>query len=127
MKSAILVSADPDLFAHLRDALVAQGAETDEPRQHVRLGDANGRSLLAYRHDEEFAWEYRDGPHRLGSGIAIPDMSAMTGVHIECRWEDLLAATVHGLAMQLKHPCWLVDNDGVVWEATAIDPLRLSL
>jgi hypothetical protein len=82
--------------------------------------------LLAYEQPEDLAWEYRRGPHRLGSGSAMPDMSAMAGVQLECRWGDLLAATVHNVAVELTHPCWLVDNDGVVWEATAVDPMRVS-
>ncbi len=60
-------------------------------------------------------------------GVHLPDMLSLTACAIECRWEDLFCAEVKALANALHLPSWVLDGDGVLWPADAVDPARVRL
>ena len=129
MKGAMLVAEDPAVFEDVRRILLAHGADAGAVGVHeyVQVRDDRDRLLMAYSYPPELAADYRDGSFTLGSGPAIPDMSRMTGVMIECRWEDLFVNTVALLALELTYRCWVLDGSDVIWAGEALDPERIRL
>lgn len=44
-----------------------------------------------------------------------------------CRWPDLLSRMAEVVARTAEVPTWLLDGDGVFWDAKAVDPLVVRL
>jgi hypothetical protein len=61
------------------------------------------------------------------SGADQPDLQTVSACYVECRWEDLFTDVVSRMSAKLDFPLWVLDSDGNVWSADAIDPDRLVL
>lgn len=126
MKSAFLVSAGPTFEDDVWRAARSLGADVIVPSAQFR--DDQGRVLLitgGLGLDGAGAW--RDDLVASPGLDAVPDLSAAAAVLVECRWEEMFATWIAWLAALLPEPAWVVDDDGVVWPATGVDPERVRL
>ncbi len=129
MKSAFLLSEDPGAFDSAAAFLRSLGAEYFAGDGGVaQLKDANGRLFTLFGHvSAETEWEYRDPPHSIEPGVACPDLERVKAMVAECRWDDWFVSLVGQLARELDSPLWVLDTDGRLWDADAIDVTRLVL
>jgi hypothetical protein len=72
-------------------------------------------------------WEVREGPFMPAQGVQPPDMQLVIACPFECRWPDLVAVVADTVARTAEAPTWVLDGDGVIWDAEAVDPLRVRL
>ncbi len=130
VKSAFLLAEAADPFDTARASL--QSSELAPSlavgSDFLQLQDRSGRYFTVFGDlNPSLDWEFRDGPHIRAEGVRLPDMAAVSACFVECRWEDLFVAVIGTIARRAPHPLWVLDNADVVWAATAIDPVRLSL
>jgi hypothetical protein len=131
MKGGFLVGLDQDLFARAADVLSVLGgtvaADLDNGRV-AQLVDESGRRFTLYETvPVGTEWEYRDGPFQPAAGVQVPDMGQVVACPFECRWEDMASRTVHAIASAVETPVWVLDGEGVIWDAHAVDPRAVRL
>jgi len=127
MKGAFLISLDEYLSEHVRASMTDLGAEFfgDET---ARLRDEQGRLFTVFLHrDPTMDWEWRAVPSRVIGEDAPPDLERAVACWIECRWEDFFAAAVCAIAGSWRSQTWVLDGDGVLWSAAAVDPQLVRL
>lgn len=128
MKSAFLLSNDGGLDSLVRSLLVAQGAHaTPDSVQLSQEGPGRGSFVYYGRVKPEVEWEFRDPPWEAADGVALPDMATVDGYYVECRWEEQVAEVARALAEASPSPLWVMDSNGVVWDAAGVDPARIHL
>ena len=94
----------------------------------MQIQDPEGRLFTLYDEvEEEWMWEVRNEPHTFMSGADQPDLQTVSVCYVQCRWEDLFTDVVSRMSAKLDFPLWVLDSDGNVWSADAIDPDRLVL
>ena len=127
-----LVARDASLFRFATIALKQLGVvhEASDPfgRAVTQLVDDEGRLFTI--HDgliEGFEWEAREGPFELVPGVQEPDMSTANVCPFECRWADLTVRVAREVAETAGYPTWLLDGNGVIWDAKSVDPVQLQL
>lgn len=126
MKSAYLVSYDPDLFLHVRAVLVEMGAKSSG--DGVQLQDEGSRLFTVEGNlNPAVAFDWQVGPFLIEGDFELPDMTAVTPCLIECRWECWFAEIVRHIACKLQSPAWVLDCNGVIWPAAEVDPQRVRL
>lgn len=128
MKSALLVSYRPDLFETVVGVLRGLSGEVSEATRSSQMTDAEGRLLtvLGAPHEETLR-SLREEENTPREGVTAPDMDLVRVCVIECRWEDLFASVVREVAHAVGEPCWVVDGDGVIWDAANVDPSLVRL
>lgn len=126
MKSAFLLSEVPGVFEAAAAFLRSLGAKS--AADVVQLTDADGRLFTLYAHrNPETEWEFRDPPYSIETGVTCPDLQRVTAMVAECRWDEWFVSLVEQLARELDAPLWVLDTDGRLWDADAIDVARLVL
>ena len=60
-------------------------------------------------------------------GVTLPVDRALSTYMVECRWEDQFVRTVRALAALTGEGVWVIDGDGVVWDAAAVDAAAVRL
>lgn len=94
----------------------------------TQLVDENGRLFTLFeRVPEGTDWEVREGPFAAATGARLPDMRTVVACPFDCRWPDLAVRVAASVARAAEVPTWLLDGDGVVWGAEAVDPRRVRL
>lgn len=127
MKGAYLVAHQPDLFQIVSRVLVDRGAVSDPAGGITQYTDPRGR-LFTAEADPGPEFDYRDPPFiAAAAGQPQPDMSTVTAISVDCRWEDLFVQLCADIAAAAPGPVWVLDGDGVIWPAAAVDPRRLRL
>ena len=127
MKSAFLLSEDAELVDKVSKVLGRHGAPISSDKV-IQLSDERGRLLTIFGElDPAFDWEWRDGPIVMFDGSPTPPVASMTACVVECRWEDLFASTMAVIAAGVAENLWVLDGDGVLWPAQAVDPGRVRL
>lgn len=131
MKGAYVVSADRDLVGAITRAAVAGGdwASSEvmwSEDDRVMLRDrVTGGQLLMYVSPVRFE---DDGvPVRPRPGVVLPASPALQSYLVECRWEEQFARTVRAVAALTGEAVWVVDGDGVVRNASDVDPAAIRL
>lgn len=126
-----LLGLDGSLYDHVSAMLEGSGAVAavdDLEGRVVQLTDESGRLFTLYeRVPAGTEWEVRQGPVRPAAGNQVPDLNRVTACPFECRWPDLVARLAAKAAEVSEAPVWVLDGDGVVWEAGAVDPANLRL
>jgi len=126
MKSAFLLSEDPAVFQSAAAFLRSLGADRFDGV--AQLTDADGRRFTLYGGvSPETEWEYRNPPYSIEPGVTCPDLERVTAMVAECRWDAWFVSLVEELARALDAPLWVLDTDGRLWDADAIDVTRLVL
>jgi hypothetical protein len=126
MKGAFLLSRDDRLFEDAKRALVGFGGQYFPKDGVVQLRDETG-GLFTLFDNAEPRWEYAEGPLTAAPGVELPDISQMKGLAVECRNEQQFALVVQAIDSANASDVWVVDGDGVVWPASAVDPQRVRL
>jgi hypothetical protein len=131
MRGGFLIAVDRGLFVRSARALVALGAPQPsgiDRDQVVQFSDPVGRLFTLFeRVPEGTEWEVRDGPFVAGPGVNPPDMEFVYACPFECRWPDLVADLTKAIAYTTEAPTWVLDGDGVIWDAEAVDSQRVRL
>ena len=128
MKGALLLAREDDFFSRLSHAMRRVGVPVARVgRGYLRLTDAENRSLFLFDEAHSYLDDFRREPSNWEAGIQKFDKEAVTGAVVECRWDDLFIDVVARSARILDFPVWVADDNGHIWDATAIDPARLQL
>jgi hypothetical protein len=128
MKSALLVAYRPDLFESVVGVLRGLSAEVSEAARYAQMADAKGRLLtvLGAPHEETLR-SLREEENTAREGVTAPDMNLVHVCVVECRWEELFARFAREAARAVGGTCWVVDGDGVIWDAAHVDPSLVRL
>jgi hypothetical protein len=131
MSGGFLLGLDGGLYDHVAAMLIKLGAVAavdDLEGRVVQLTDEAGRLFTLYeRVPIGTEWEVRGGPVAPAAGVRVPDLHRVTACPFECRWPDLVARLAEMAAAVSESPIWVLDGDGVVWGADAVDPLTVRL
>ena len=130
MRGGFLIATDRGLFDRAASAIVALGGTQarDADGGVVQLSNPEGRLFTLYeRVFQGSEWEVGEGTCTPASGVQIPDMNFVTACPFECRWPELVARLADTVARTAEAPTWVLDGDGVVWNAEAVDPLKVQL
>lgn len=131
MRGGFIISNDRGLFERSAGALVALGASiSSEPEggQVVQFRDPAGRLFTMFEVvPVGTEWEVIEGPFVAASGVESPNMQLVHASSFECRWPDLVVKLANVIARTGEAPTWVLDGDGVIWDAEAIDPQRIRL
>jgi hypothetical protein len=126
-----LLAIDERLFHRAAAALTDLGAlqaVDDLGGDIVQYSDQEGRLFTLYEHvPAGTEWEVRDGPFEAAPGVNPPDMHTVVACPFECRWADLAVQLADAIARTAEAPTWVLDGDGVIWDAEAVDPLKVRL
>jgi len=131
MRGGFLVALDSGLYVRVADVLVELGgvvAEDGDGGAIVQLVDESGRRFMLYeRIPEGTEWEVTEGPFRVAPGVQAPDMQQVTACPFECRWPDMVSDLAEAVARTAEVSTWLLDGDGVIWNAENVDPSSVKL
>lgn len=131
MRGGFLLSLDEPAFEQASSTLGRLGAHVarDNTGQHVaQWRDESGRLFTLFERVPEVALaEVHEGPFFPQGGIELPDMSRVVGAPFECRWRDIVVRMFAAIAAGSDQPMWLLDGNGNVWDAAAVDPDRVVL
>lgn len=127
MKGAFLVAKDERIFDTAKRVLLSLGGQVSADGAVVQFRDEAGGLFTIYRVTPEFEWEFKAGAMKSASGVKIPDVGTLKGIAIECRGEFQFATLVNAIAKSSDEDMWVIDGDGVVWPALAVDPERIRL
>jgi hypothetical protein len=131
MSGGFIISVDRGLFRRVAAALVDLGgvvAMDDVAGEVVQLTDADGHLFTLYeRVVPGTEWEVSGEPVMAAPGVVPPDMQGVIACPFECRWPELVARIADRAAGTAEAPTWLLDGDGVVWDAESVDPTRVRL
>ncbi|WP_282695780.1 hypothetical protein [Streptomyces sp. CC208A] len=120
-----MISASAGLFGEARSILIEAGAKSSV--DVVQLEDEQGHLFTLYEVDPSADWDWREGPDSLRPGVQVPDMANATACMVECRWEEMFARVVHRISANLSRATWVLDGDGVLWDASDVDPSEVCL
>ncbi len=131
MRGGFLIAADGDLYRRASSALVELGGATamDDPEgEVVQYADGQGHLFTLYgRVPGGTEWEVREGPVTAADGVDLPDMQHVVACPFECRWPDLVARIAAATATRSDARTWLLDGDGVLWDARAVNAAQVRL
>ncbi|GEN80502.1 hypothetical protein [Actinotalea fermentans] len=136
MKSAYFLSHDPLLFEKARQAVRETGRdiwhgceltyEGDDELQ-VREVATDHLFTLENREDPKYGYLYKSPPHYPEPGVTMPDLETAIPYGAVCRWEDLFVRLVRVITEISGEPAWILDENGVIWDARNVDPDRVLL
>ncbi|WP_199422483.1 hypothetical protein [Actinotalea solisilvae] len=128
MKSATFLSFDPEFERVVSEVITARGGRVgDQQMELVEDGPDRGRFNFYGKTPADLDWEFRDPPWEAADGVTLPDMATVGGYYVECGWEQQFADVAKAIAEAASGPVWVMDSDGVVWDAAAVDPERIVL
>lgn len=94
----------------------------------VQLSDTDGLIFTLFeRVPEGTEWEVHEGPFTGAPGVSVPDMKSVIACPFECRSPDLVARLSDAIARTTEASTWVLDGDGVIWDAEAVDPRAVCL
>ncbi|MDR6120083.1 hypothetical protein QE370_003267 [Aeromicrobium sp. SORGH_AS981] len=130
MKGAFLLALDPGLFEQAASVLVALGGERSpgDIDRVVQMPAPAGRFFTLFADlPPETVWEVREGPFEILDGVVAPDMSLVHACPFECADEVFASDIVARIAEATDSVRWILDGDGVLWDAATVDPAGLRL
>jgi hypothetical protein len=131
MRGGFIIAVDEGLFERSARALTELGgtqATDSDGDGVVQFADADGRMFTLFeRVPAGTEWEVREGPFVPAPGAIPPDMGQVIACPFECRWPDLTATLADTIAQTAEAPTWVLDGDGVIWDAEAVDSDKVRL
>jgi hypothetical protein len=122
MKSVLFVSRDDaavhkvaSLLASLGGSLARGVSQLSVAGTLLNVEDADLTSYIA------------EGPLIPGPGVHLPDLSAASALSVECQSEALVVEYAARFAEVVDGESWVLDGNGVVWRAGAVDPAKVQL
>lgn len=131
MKGAYVVSVDPGLIEaavralHAIPGWAASGLEW--AGDDAFMARDSGTGGLFHMYVSPISFESEGGPVVPRPGVALPVDEPLTSYLVECRWEEQFARTVRELAALTVHGVWVIDGNGVVWDARDVSPTAVQL
>ncbi|MFE0642644.1 hypothetical protein ACFW2Y_13665 [Streptomyces sp. NPDC058877] len=125
MKGAYLISTSTDLFDKIHSILLEVGAKA--AADVVQLDDGQGHLFTVYEADPSLDWDWREGPFSLRREVQMPDLAGAVACMVECRWEAMFARVVQHISAHLPQTAWVLDGNGVLWDASDVDPSEVCL
>jgi len=126
MKGAFVLAEDPNLYEDMRRTLVAFGART-APDRTTQLTDGDCLFTVFGIVGPESEADLREAPTHIHGDASDFDQLSATACWVECRSEAVFVKWVRIVAEQRANPTWVLDGDGALWAADALDPTRLVL
>jgi hypothetical protein len=131
MRGGFLIALDGGLYRRVAAMLLERGAATaaeDSGGGVVQLTDPDGHIFTMFESVPEGSeWEVRERPFVAAPGVRLPDMLRVTACPFECRWPDMVARVAAAAARTAEAPTWVLDGDGVVWDAERVNPEEVRL
>lgn len=131
MSGGFFIAVDPGLYRRVAAAIVDLGgvvAADDVAGEVVQLTDDEGHLFTLYeRVVPGTEWEVSEEPVTAAPGVLPPDMRQVIACPFECRWPDMVARLADRAARTAEAPTWVLDGDGVVWDAESVDPAKVRL
>lgn len=129
MGGFLVAREDPfDEAAEVLAGLGARVAYDDVVVGMAQWADESGRRFTLFKGVPESALhEVNVGPFFAQGDVELPDMSRVIGAPFECRWRDIVVRMFAAIAADSNQPMWLLDGNGNVWDAAAVDPDRVVL
>jgi hypothetical protein len=131
MKGGFLIALNDELYARAAGKLVELGglvAEDDGGGVVVQLVDDLGRRFMLYeRVPDGTEWEVTEGSFKVAPDVTAPDMRGVTACPFECRWPEMVASLAGAIARAAGVLTWVLDGDGVIWNAESVDPSNVKL
>ncbi len=127
MKGAFLVGQGAGTFETAKKVLLSLGGQISDDNSVIQIRDETGGFFTVYRVPPGSEGEFRDGPLYAAPGLEVPDLSAASGLAIECRSEFQFVTFVKAIARASPVDTWVIDGDGVVWSAGDVDASRVRL
>lgn len=126
MRGAFIVSEGAGLYAQVERILVESGARASSDGV-VQIDD--GQSLFTVFGDIGIGIsEVRMGATAVRpGGQTPPDMGTVDACWAECRSAEVFVRWIQVIAGRRANPTWVLDGDGVLWAAAAIDAEALTL
>ncbi|MBB6571015.1 hypothetical protein [Kribbella sandramycini] len=116
------------MFDAISEILWQLGGDVSREDGIAQIRDVSGRLFSVEGPvPPDLEWEFRQGPHVLGSGSNLPDFGVLSACTIECRWVDLFVDTMSAIVTRIQGSYWILDAGDVVWDARDIDGHRLAL
>jgi len=119
---AIIVSVDPDLWANVRTALMADSRFIDAGDTLHCDGSAAPLTNIYPVEMTPSDWDAWDP-----DAVQMPDPRTMSALLFECRSSAWVGEVGRLLAQALETPIWIVDSDDAIWPAGQVDPDRIRL
>jgi len=131
MSGGFFLSRDDRLFERAAATLMRIGgvkAANDLGGDIVQYADDAGHLFTLYEKvPRGTEWEVREGPFTAAPGVEPPDMQVAFPCPFECRWPELVVRLADDIARTAEAPTWILDGDGVIWDAGAVDPQKICL
>lgn len=131
MGGGFFVAADSGLYRRVLATLLGLGGVEFVDAiggSIVQISDHQGRLLTVYEKIPGGTdWELREGEFSAAQGVALPNLVGVQACPFECRWSDMLAECSRRVADSAKVPTWVLDGDGVLWNADSVDVLNVRL
>ena len=126
-----LVAHDNGLYERASAALIELGGLQTTAALGgavVQVADDEGRLFTLFEKvPAGTEWDAYEGPFTTATGVQLPDTNVMIACPFNCRWPDLLSRMAGVIARTAEAPTWIMDGDGMFWDARAVDPLLVRL
>jgi hypothetical protein len=127
MKGAFILANDPGLYAQIEQVLVMAGGRAASDRT-AQVEDASGFMFTVFGTlGPEYEADLRAAPTDVRGDISGLDQDTAMACWIECGSEAVFICWVRVIASQRRDPTWVLDGDGVLWSADALDDRELAL
>lgn len=126
MRGAFVVSEGTGLYAQIERILVECGARASSDSV-VQIDDGNS-PFTVFGDIGIGLSEVRMGATAVRPGSRVPpDMRTVDMCWAECRAKEVFVQWIRTIAQRRDCPTWVLDGDGVLWEALVIDAETLTL
>jgi hypothetical protein len=122
MRSVLFVSSDDAAARKVASLLAGLGGELAQGVSQLRVA-----GTLLNVEDADLTSYLADGPLTPAPAVQLPDLSAAVALSVECRSAVVLADYVARFAVVVVGESWVLDGNGVVWNASAVDPAKVQL
>lgn len=124
MGAALVVSPSVEFLTALEEVASELGLGRFRGDGNVQLTDSEGRLLTAF--DDVLPEDVWNDATPRGAKAPL-HVTGVVGYAVECRWADLFCEVLGTVAANARTPMWVSDTDGVLWEATDLDPAEICL
>ena len=129
MKGGYFVGIETDVFRAVETILIEMGGTSwsEDDKRSAQSRTKDGQLFFLYESNDDALFDIREEPVYAAPGVEAPDMSQVTACLFECRWEDLVVEIALAASKRSASTFWLVDGNGVVWDAASVDSKALFL
>lgn len=132
MRGGYVLTDDKAVFDRFAGALAGLGEVLQVSGSQgtvVQLSDEHGRLFTVFDAvPKGVEWEvFQELPTPSGRRLPSLKCDDLAAFPFESRWPELVARALSAIADVVDERVWLLDGDGVLWDAGSVDPVRLRL